>query len=169
VAGRGGTGGGTGGTGGGTGGTGGAVCGGSPGIPCAGALVCDMDNPNKCGSGSVTGHCITLPGGCTADVNPVCGCDGKTYSNDCERARARMQLDHTGACVIASCASCAVATAYCQVTSGGPAGNPPSYACPALPGVCGATPSCACLANVSCGNLCTTGAGGILTVNCLVP
>ena len=73
AAGRGGTGGGTGGAGGaaGRGGRaaaaadggagGGAICGGSPGIPCAAGLVCDIDTPNRCGSGSVTGRCITLP------------------------------------------------------------------------------------------------------------
>jgi hypothetical protein len=117
----------------------------------------------------VTGHCITLPTGCTADVNPVCGCNGQTYSNDCERARARIQLDHAGACVLSSCASCNTAATYCQVTTGGAVGNPPSYACPALPAACGTTPSCACLATVSCGSICSTGAGGILTVSCLAP
>jgi hypothetical protein len=128
-----------------------------------------MDNPNKCGSGSVTGHCITLPTGCTTDFNPVCGCNGQTYSNDCERQRARAQLDHAGACVISSCAFCAVATTYCQVTIGGVAGSSPSYACPSLPAGCGSTPSCACLASVSCGSQCTTGTGGILTVTCAAP
>ncbi|CKZ53393.1 Kazal-type serine protease inhibitor domain [Mycobacterium tuberculosis] len=29
---------------------------------------------------------------------PVCGCNGKTYANDCERQRVKVQLDHVGAC-----------------------------------------------------------------------
>ena len=79
------------------------------------------------------GVCITLPTGCTTDVNPVCGCNGQTYSNDCERVRARAQLDHAGACVPSSCAACNVATTYCQVTMGGVLGSTPSYACLPLP------------------------------------
>jgi len=29
---------------------------------------------------------------------PVCGCNGKTYGNDCERKRDKAQLDHPGEC-----------------------------------------------------------------------
>lgn len=169
TGGDGGRGGGTGGVGGGGGTGGGAVCGGSTGIPCAGGLVCDIDVPNRCGSGSVMGRCITLPTGCTTDVNPVCGCNGQTYSNDCERARARAQLDHAGACVATTCSSCNVATTYCRVTIGGVPGSTPSYACVPLPGGCGSTPSCACLANETCSSICATGAGGILTITCAAP
>jgi hypothetical protein len=116
----------------------------------------------------VLGVCIMLPTGCTTDVNPVCGCNGQTYSNDCERVRARAQLDHAGACVTSSCAQCNPATTYCQVTMGGALGSTPSYACTPLPAACGSTPSCTCIAGVSCGQ-CTTGAGGILTATCLAP
>jgi hypothetical protein len=174
AAGRGGTGGGGGAGGaagrGGTGGAGGAVCGGSPDIPCAGGLVCDINTPNQCGSGSVTGRCIPLPTGCTADFNPVCGCNGQTYSNDCERANARAQLDHVGACGAAtSCASCNVATTYCQVTVGGIPGSTPFYGCLPLPAGCGSTPSCACLASVTCGSQCGAVASGLLTITCAAP
>jgi len=39
-------------------------------------------------------RCIFLPG----PLLPVCGCNGKTYNSDCLRRRARVQLDHNGAC-----------------------------------------------------------------------
>jgi hypothetical protein len=46
----------------------------------------------------VAGHCIVLPQDCMAGIAAVCGCDGQSYSNDCERQRARVQLSHIGAC-----------------------------------------------------------------------
>jgi hypothetical protein len=35
---------------------------------------------------------------CSQVWQPVCGCDGKTYSNDCVRITKQIQLAHTGAC-----------------------------------------------------------------------
>jgi hypothetical protein len=31
-------------------------------------------------------------------MKPVCGCDKKTYNNDCERLRAKVQKSSDGGC-----------------------------------------------------------------------
>jgi len=44
------------------------------------------------------GTCVVKPEGCTQQYDPVCGCDNKTYSNDCVRRMAGVSLKSTGAC-----------------------------------------------------------------------
>ncbi|MBW3000328.1 Kazal-type serine protease inhibitor family protein [Candidatus Woesearchaeota archaeon] len=44
------------------------------------------------------GRCIYIPQNCFDLWNPVCGCNGKTYSNDCYRRMAQVSRDYFGEC-----------------------------------------------------------------------
>jgi hypothetical protein len=48
--------------------------------------------------GSVDGVCVTKPQACPELFIGVCGCDGKTYPNDCQREAAGVCKAHDGFC-----------------------------------------------------------------------
>jgi len=44
------------------------------------------------------GVCASIPMACLGLSDPVCGCDGSTYSNACYAAQVGVSILHTGAC-----------------------------------------------------------------------
>ena len=76
----------------------GETCDGIAAIQCDAGLWCEHPG-GGCKVADGSGTCVKEPGAmCAAIFLPVCGCDGKTYGNDCERKRDKVQLDHVGDC-----------------------------------------------------------------------
>ena len=73
------------------------ACGGKDAITCNSALWCQKAE-GQCAVADAPGKCDKPVTFCMRVSRPVCGCNGKTYANDCERQRARVHLDHAGAC-----------------------------------------------------------------------
>ena len=77
----------------------GKVCGGRLGIGCDRGLFCDFQ-AGTCGSFLAEGTCVRIPRFCARKITfrPVCGCDGKTYPNNCQRQQAIVSKQHDGRC-----------------------------------------------------------------------
>lgn len=81
----------------------GAKCGGFAPIACGPHEFCEHP-PGTCFVPDLEGTCAHVPFVCplakkASIVLPVCGCNGKTYGNDCERERAKVSKAHDGACL----------------------------------------------------------------------
>ncbi|UQA62979.1 hypothetical protein [Polyangium aurulentum] len=120
------------------------------------------------------GLCKPMPTSCDPLPAPVCGCDGKVYSNTCEAA-----LEKQGTQLVTACQTpagyfpcgdvfCAKGT-YCSGQGSGTFDYPIEYACIPLPAACtegGATPSCACIEDDVCAPACMQSADGDLSLVC---
>jgi len=72
-------------------------CGSIMPFQCPNGQFCQFA-PGHCTGFGQPGTCTVRPRACPRIFLPVCGCDGKTYGNDCERRSAGVSLRHTGKC-----------------------------------------------------------------------
>jgi len=72
------------------------------------SITVDCSINGDCGSGFYcakvegdcdgAGVCTVIPESCLPADDPICGCDGRTYANDCEAAMAGVSVDYQGEC-----------------------------------------------------------------------
>lgn len=116
------------------------ICGGPSTKGCGDRNFCNGVLPGRCPGAAKIGLCSPRPEICTDLFQPVCGCDGRTYSNSCAANRAGVSVSSQGECPTSQ---------FC----GGIAGIP----CPGR-GVCIDDPTDSCDPNnggADCGGICS--------------
>lgn len=79
----------------------GTVCGGftaGPQVECPAGEFCRFALGDICGAADATGICSTPPEACDTVLAPVCGCDGRSYGNECEANAAGTSAAASGEC-----------------------------------------------------------------------
>lgn len=81
-------------------------CGGFAGAACGDGEYCRYTVAEACGVGDVQGVCAKKPTICNMMFIPVCGCDGKTFPNECSAAANGVSVAYVGACRASSKTEC---------------------------------------------------------------
>ena len=120
--------------------------------------------------------CVNIPDTCDKRYDPVCGCDGVVYDNECYARAAEVDVDAFGGCDIPEglfpCGYrfCDPETSYCKVSLSTLYPDTfPEYGifnCRPYPAACAGAAECECLVDEPCAELGCENAQPGLTLTC---